>query len=323
MESSNNDHSITIAFYNVENLFDTFNDSTTNDDDFLPGSAKRWTKKRYTNKLYKLSSVIKTIGKDDASQHPVIIGLAEVENKRVLSDLVAHDNLSKCNYNFVHFDSSDERGIDVALLYDHTIFKVSHSETFSVYLEDEFGNRDYTRDILLVTGKLFNEKISIIINHWSSRREGEQITASKRLRASGRVNYIIEQLKIEDPNAQIIVMGDFNDNPSDESVENMVSTSMLFNPFKTVLSRQKGSLNHSFQWNLFDQILLSTNFLDTSNSKFSFKIADVFNDKWVTQYRGKYKGQPFRTYVGKKYHGGYSDHFPVYIELAVKTDLLK
>ncbi|NNC46745.1 MAG: endonuclease [Winogradskyella sp.] len=318
MERPNKNQSITIAFYNVENLFDTFNDSATNDDDFLPGSAKRWTKKRYANKLYKLSSVIKKIGDGESADHPVIIGLAEVENKHVLNDLVAHDNLTACNYQYVHFDSSDERGIDVALLYDYTQFQVTHSETFSVYLEDEQGNRDYTRDILLVTGMLYNEKVSFIVNHWSSRREGEKATESKRLRASGRVNYIIENLKADDPDSQIIVMGDFNDNPSDTSIENMVTHSMLFNPFKTVLSRQKGSLNHSFQWNLFDQILLSTNFLDSTNTKFSLSHADVFNDKWVTQYRGKYKGQPFRTYVGKKYHGGYSDHFPVYIQLIVK-----
>lgn len=310
---------ITIAFYNVENLFDTFNDETTNDDDFLPGSAKRWTNKRYKNKLYKLGSVIDKIGvENENSQHPAIVGLAEIENKRVLDDLVNHSNLKDCSYDYVHYDSPDERGIDVALLYDNNKFRVTHSETFSVYLENEEGQRDYTRDILLVTGYFGEEKISFIVNHWSSRREGEEITARKRLRASGRVNYIIEQLKIEDPKIKIIVLGDFNDNPFDQSILNMVENSQLFNPFKVILTREKGSLNHSFKWNLFDQILFSVNFLDSTTSNFEFIKAEVFNEKYVTQYRGRYKGQPFRTYVGKKYHGGYSDHFPVYIQFIKK-----
>jgi len=305
----------TIAFYNIENLFDIENDPLTNDDDFLPTSAKRWTAKRYQNKLKKLGTVISKIGEENTEISPVIIGLAEVENSRVLTDLVESDTMINDAYGYIHYDSSDERGIDVALLYKSAVFKVENSETFSVYLENEKGEQDYTRDILLVQGKLNNEYLNIIVNHWSSRREGEKETEFKRIAGANVVNSIIENLKEKDNNAKIIVMGDFNDNPNNDSVALMETESKLFNPFKTVWSREKGSLNYNFQWNLFDQILFSTSFFNTNNSALTYKGADVFNTKFLTQSHGKYKGQPFRTYVGKKYKGGYSDHFPVYIQL--------
>lgn len=305
----------TIAFYNIENLFDLENDPLTNDDDFLPTSVKRWTPKRYENKLRKLGSVISKIGEEDNELAPVIMGVAEVENKKVLSDLVRSKNLINESYSYVHYDSSDERGIDVALLYKSDVFQVENSETFSVYLQTENGERDYTRDILLVQGRLHDEHINIIVNHWSSRREGEKETEYKRLASAKVVNSIIQNLKNAEEEAKIIVMGDFNDNPNNKSLLLIEKESQLFNPFKTVWSQDKGSLNHDFKWNLFDQILFSTNFFDKNNSKLTFDTADVYNSKFLTQYHGKYKGQPFRTYVGKKYKGGYSDHFPIYITL--------
>lgn len=312
---TNKQKQYTIAFYNIENLFDTVNDPMSDDDDFLPTSRKRWTKKRYYNKLRKIGSVISKIGNDDSDEAPVIVGLAEVENKLVLSDLISSENLRDEDYNYVHYNSSDERGIDVALLYKDDIFEVEHSDTFSIYLENEEGLRDYTRDILLVQGKLNGETISIIVNHWSSRREGKKETEYKRIAAAEKVNSIINTIKEDSPNMKIIVMGDFNDNPNNNSMELIEKESSLFNPFKTVWSRDVGSLNHNFQWNLFDQILFSINFFDNNISSLSFDEADVFDVKSLTQYHGKYKGQPFRTYVGKKYKGGYSDHFPVFINL--------
>ena len=308
-----NPETYTIAFYNIENLFDTENDPLTNDDDFLPTSAKRWTYKRYENKLRKLGSVISQIGEEDGKS-PVIVGLAEVENNKVLMDLINSEHLEDLGYNFVHFDSLDERGIDVALIYKEAFFKVENSETFSVYLQNEEGLRDYTRDVLLVEGQLGNEKLHIIVNHWSSRREGEKETEHKRLAAAKGVNSVIARLKNEQSNAKIIVMGDFNDNPDNDSLMLLEKESNLYNPFSTVLSYNKGSLNHNFQWNMFDQILFTGNFFDPDGSNLKFVKADVFNSKFVTQYHGKYKGQPFRTYVGKKYKGGYSDHFPVYVQ---------
>lgn len=304
----------TIAFYNIENLFDIENDPYTNDDDFLPTSAKRWTYKRYQNKLRKLGSVISQIGENESGSSPAIVGLAEVENNNVLTDLIHSEHLKGLGYNFVHFDSLDERGIDVALIYKEEFFKVENSETFSVYLQTEFGDRDYTRDILLVQGKLNNEDVHIIVNHWSSRREGEKETEHKRLAAAKVVNNVISRLKKEQTNAKIIVMGDFNDNPDNESIKLLENESQLYNPFSTLLSYNKGSLNHDFQWNMFDQILISGNFFDTNGIKLKYVKAEVFNSKFLTQYHGKFKGQPFRTYVGKKYKGGYSDHFPVFVQ---------
>jgi predicted extracellular nuclease len=312
---NNSTSSYTIAFYNIENLFDLENDPFTNDDDFLPTSTKRWTIKRYTNKLRKLAKVISKIGEDSIEESPAIVGLAEVENKKVLQDLIESEGLAGKSYNFVHYDSLDERGVDVALLYKSNLFEVISSETFSVELYTETGERDYTRDILLVHGKLQQNPIYIIVNHWSSRREGEKETEFKRLAASNKVNSIIRTLKKEDSQAKIIVMGDFNDNPNNESITQLEEQSGLYNPFKTVWSYNKGSLNHDFQWNLFDQILISQNFFDSKNACLDFDKAEVFNNKYLTQYHGKFKGQPFRTYVGKKYKGGYSDHFPVFIKL--------
>lgn len=305
----------TIAFYNIENLFDTKDDEHTNDEDFLPTSAKRWTTKRYEKKLKKLGRVISQIGEDDVDSPPAIVGLAEVENKHVVKDLIDSKYLKHYKYDIEHYDSSDERGIDVALIYNTEVFDVSHSEPFVVYLTKEDGSRDYTRDVLLVTGRLNSEQIHIIVNHWSSRRQGQKETEQKRLAAADTVNRIAEVLQKNYDNPKIIVMGDFNDTPQNSSLLSIEEKSNLYNPFKKISTHDKGSLNHNFEWHLFDQILISTNFFDSTSTKFNLSKADIFNSQFLTQYHGKYKGQPFRTYVGKRYKGGYSDHFPVYIEL--------
>lgn len=305
----------TIAFYNIENLFDTKDDIHTNDDDFLPSSAKRWTTKRYENKLYKLGQVISQIGEADVITPPAIVGLAEVENKHVVKDLIESKHLKHYNYDVVHYDSSDERGIDVALIYNTAVFEVSHSEPFAVYLNKEDGSRDYTRDVLLVSGRLNGEELHVIVNHWSSRRQGEKETENKRLAAAETVNRVVEELQNNYHEPKVIVMGDFNDTPYNNSLLSLEEKSNLYNPFKKISPHDKGSLNHDFEWLLFDQILISTNFFDTKSTKFNLSESNVFNSQFLTQYHGKYKGQPFRTYVGKRYKGGYSDHFPVYIEL--------
>lgn len=309
----------TIAFYNVENLFDTENDAYTNDDDFLPNSAKKWTEKRYYKKLQKLGAVISTIGDEVQNEPPSIIGLAEIENERVLLDLLEHSALAELSYDFVHFDSSDERGIDVALLYDSQAFEVRHSEPLSIYMEDDNGNRDYTRDILHVEGLLENQIIHVFVNHWSSRREGVEATEYKRLKACEKLLDAINTLQSKDPEAVILVMGDFNDNPVDLSLSTLENDGALFNPFRRLWSPyDKGSLNHHFQWHLFDQILFSHHILNASQSRLEFIKAAIFNEHFVTRYKGRFKGHPFRTYAGKKYLGGYSDHFPVFVKFGVK-----
>ncbi|MCF8273884.1 MAG: endonuclease [Flavobacteriaceae bacterium] len=305
----------TIAFYNLENLFDIKNDHQTNDNDFLPISTKKWTHKRYQNKLRKLGFAISNIGLKETDKHPAIIGLAEVENDAVLKDLIASKHLSECHYSFVHYDSLDERGIDVALLYDTSCFKVTYSKTFSVQLTNEEGLPDYTRDILLVTGLLEEEEIHVIVNHWSSRREGANETEAKRLAAANKVIEIINDLKSENENSKIIIIGDFNDDPINESIQHLVKNQDLFNPMLSLFSYSRGSTSHDFKWNLFDQMLFTKNFFETRPNTFSYVEANIFDDDFLKLFNGKYKGKPFRTYIGKKYQGGYSDHFPVYATL--------
>ena len=312
-------HYFTIAFYNLENLFDTFDNKDTHDNDFLPASEKRWTPRRYKKKIRKLGYTISKIGFKTSGKLPVIIGLAEVENKQVINDLIDSKFLKSNNYGIVHYDSPDERGIDVALIYNKAFFKVKASETFSIDLFDEFGEIDHTRDVLLIEGYLNEEKIYVLVNHWPSRREGEKKSSPKRQIASDRVTEIINLIKQRDNNPKVIVMGDFNDNPSNKSVKQLVNSQDLYNPFEYLLSYDKGSLNYRFGWNLFDQILFSTNFFEHKTNTHSFSKANIFDEEFLKQFKGKYKGNPFRTYVGKKYKGGYSDHFPVYIHLKKTT----
>ena len=302
----------TVAFYNVENLFDLRDGKFTNDGDFLPESVKRWTSKRYKNKLRKIGFAISNIGRQETGKHPAIVGLAEIENAKVLKNLLESKHLETCNYDYVHFDSLDERGIDVALLYDTTVFEPLYTETFSVILTDENDIPDYTRDILLVGGNLDGEKVYFIINHWSSRREGVKETEFKRLAASEKVSEIISSLTINNENARIMILGDFNDNPQNESLKRLIEDHNLFNPFETLRSFTRGTVKHRRQWFLFDQVLISTNFFKSSKKQFEFFKANIFDVDFLKQFKGTFKGAPFRTYVGKKYKGGYSDHFPVY-----------
>jgi predicted extracellular nuclease len=302
----------TVAFYNLENLFDLNDDPHTNDNDFLHTSVKKWTPKRYQNKLRKLGFAISNIGRRETGKHPAIVGLAEVENAKVIEDLIASKHLEGCNYSYIHYDSLDERGIDVALLYDNRAFFVQHSETFTILLTDDDGSPDYTRDILLVSGLLDKEHIHIIVNHWSSRREGEKETEHKRIASSDKAGEIISTIRANNSDAKIIVIGDFNDDPSNNSIKRLVDGYDLHNPMETLRSFNRGTTNHKRQWNLFDQIFFSTNFFKSTRDKFEFSTANIFDEDFLKLFNGKYKGTPYRTYVGKRYKGGYSDHFPVY-----------
>lgn len=302
----------TISFYNVENLFDTIDDPKTFDDDYTTNGKRKWNKKRYNIKIKKLGSVISQLGMNRSKYPPAIVGLVEVENAKVVNDLVNSSNLKRHHYGFVHYDSPDERGIDVALLYNKQVFELLTSETFPVYLENDEGERDYTRDILKVSGNLHGELVHILVNHWSSRGAGVLETEHKRMTASHTAKSIIEQIKDTHYDAKIIVMGDFNDDPTSKSVQNLVSDNFI-NPMESLLNREKtGSLTYNKKWNLFDQILLSKNFTEKTTDKLYFKHAEIFNKKWLKISKGKLKGSPFRTYIGPWYQGGFSDHFPVY-----------
>lgn len=312
---NNSDDIFTIAFYNVENLFDTKDDPKTHDDDYTSGGKRRWGYKRYNDKVKKLTSVISQLGTKRSKNPPAIVGLVEVENSQVVQDLVRHKNLARYHYDFVHYDSADERGIDVALLYNKQIFELLSSKTYPLYFDEEDGSRDYTRDVLRVTGNLKGERITILVNHWSSRRDGEEETRPKRIKAAVLNTTIIEEIKAEDAAAKIIIMGDFNDDPTSESVKKHLVGTDFYNPMESLFAKGIGTLTYNKKWNLFDQIILSKNFLNSEPGKLHFKHAEVFNKKWLRIAKGKLKGSPFRTFIGPWYKGGFSDHFPVYAYL--------
>jgi predicted extracellular nuclease len=303
----------TIAFYNLENLFDISDDQKTLDDDFTPDGKKKWNAKRYIRKLKKLSSVISQIGFKESGHLPAIIGLAEVENKKVLEDLLNTKSLQNRGYDIVHFNSSDERGIDVALLYKRSVFEFLNAEPVTLFLTNEEGERDYTRDVLVVKGNLKGEQIHVLVNHWPSRRSGEVETEPKRINAAHLNLQIIANIKKETPNAKIIIMGDYNDNPTSISVKQHLVTNDFYNPYESIYNKGKGTSTYNREWHLFDQIILSRNFLKEAN--LAFKEAHIFEESFLKEWKGKRKGSPFRTYIGKWHQGGFSDHFPVYIQL--------
>ncbi|XLS29389.1 endonuclease [Flavobacteriaceae bacterium M23B6Z8] len=308
-------YTYTVAFYNLENLFDIKDDHRTLDDDFLPDSEKRWDRKKYESKLFKLGKAISNVGFDKTGKPPSIVGLAEVENKTVVEQLVRSKHLKNKDYGVVHYDSPDERGIDTALIYQKRSFEVEDSRTIPLLLFDEFGQRDYTRDILHVTGKLNGERMHVLVNHWPSRRSGADETSAKRIEAARTVREVVEGIQEEEEDPGILIMGDFNDEPYSESIKEHLLTPKLINPMERLLGQDRGSLNHRRQWNLFDQIILSHNFLKMERGTHHFAHVDIFDKRFLAEWDGRYKGNPFRTYVGRKYLGGYSDHFPVYVQL--------
>lgn len=316
MEKTTTKHSYhTVAFYNLENLFDTIDDENVLDDDFLPKSDRNWTPKRYEKKIFKLGTAISELGFEETDNAPILIGVAEVENKKVLSDLVDSKKLQPFDYDFIHYNSPDERGIDVGLLYQKRHFEVIHSESIPILLYNEHGERDYTRDTLYVKGVTHGEDIHIFVNHWSSRRDGSKETAHKRIKAAKTIREKIDHIQQTEFDPHIIIMGDFNDNPNDDSIKKHLMNVDLYNPMEKLLTVHEGSLNYKGEWNLFDQIIFSINFFNYKKGTHSFASADIFNDHFLTQWKGRYTGIPFRTYAGRKYLGGYSDHYPVYVKL--------
>ncbi|MDB2385709.1 endonuclease, partial [Polaribacter sp.] len=281
MTEPNREEVLNIALYNVENLFDTSNDFYTNDDNFTPKGKLNWDDRRYYSKIKKVSHVIAQIGKENSSNVPVLVGLVEVENTKVLEDLVNHPNLRNHGYRYIHFNSNDTRGIDTALLYRDAFFDPINSKVFPLNFINNFGRIDHSRDILLVSGFLNNELIHVIVNHWPSRREGAKLTEPKRIEAAKLVNSIVSDIQKEDAQARIIVMGDFNDNPSSTSIKHQLLTEEFFNPMEDLHNSGLGSLMYKKKWFLFDQIILTKNFLDKKLTNHFFTKATIFNKKWL------------------------------------------
>jgi len=309
------DNSYTIGFYNLENLFDIYNDPNTLDDDFTPNGPKKWSMKRYKRKVYKLAKTISGVGVETANHPPILMGIAEVENKDVVEDLIAAEPLKDIKYGYVHYDSPDERGIDTGLIYHKDFFEVLHSEPITLLIFEDDGTRDTTRDILYVKGLLNKEEVHIFVNHWPSRRDGDRETSFKRIQAAETIIEFMKGIEKEIENPNYIIMGDFNDDPNAESIQLLMQAKKLYNPMEKLLTPERGSASYKQSWLLFDQIMVSHNFFDYKKGTHSFAHANIFDEGFLTEFKGKFKGKPYRTYVGTKYIGGYSDHFPVYIQL--------
>ena len=305
----------TVAFYNLENLFDTIDDPNTLDDDFTPHGFKKWTPKRYRNKVHKLALTISEIGLESTARPPALVGIAEVENEMVVQDLINSGPLKDLDYGYVHYDSPDERGIDTGLLYHKEFFEVLYSEPIPLMVYNLEGLRDTTRDILYVHGKLNGETVHLFVNHWPSRRDGDVATDYKRLEAAKTIKSKMAQIESHHESPNYIIMGDFNDNPDSKSIQWLLKDTNLYNPMEKMGSPVRGSANYKRSWSLFDQIIVSHNFFNYEKGTHSFAHANIFDEHELTEWKGKYKGTPYRTYAGRKYIGGYSDHFPVYIQL--------
>ncbi len=319
-----------VAFYNLENLFDTLNDPDINDEDFLPTGSYNYNTKIYTSKLHNLATVISKLGTEINPDGFALLGVSEVENKEVLKDLVAQPELKDRGLRIVHFNSHDYRGIDVALLYNPKYFRVLSAKPYYMYID---GKEYITRSVLWVRGKLLDEEIDILVNHWPSRRGGESATAYLREAAAAIDRSVMDSVLGIDSTANFIVMGDLNDDPTNNSVvgvlgakpeiEEVKSAKDLYNPYYNLYKAGMGSSAYRDAWSLFDQIILGKGFLYKNNkNKWTYKGAEIYKEDFMVQRFGRYKGYPLRSFSYGKWLDGYSDHFPsvIYLAKSVKQD---
>lgn len=313
---------VVIAFYNLENLYDTVDNTMTNDEEFLPKGDRNYNTSIYFDKLGKLATVISQIGTEINADGPAILGVAEVENDTVLHDLVKQKLIEKRNYKVVHYDSKDIRGVDVGLLYNPKYFSVIESNKLFVQLPSGAKDAYYTRDILWVKGLLDGEVVHIYVNHWPSRSGGEKRSAPGRNAAAAVCKHHIDSIAKIEPNAKIIVMGDLNDDPTNESVADIIGATPkaedvrrggMYNPWTELYKKGYGTLAYQDAWGLFDQIIISYPWLSKDQSGLFFYQQHIFNKEYLVENKGRYKGYPMRTWDGNSYRGGYSDHFPTYL----------
>ena len=314
----------TVAFYNVENLFDTINDPNKNDEASPIMEFKGNRSKIYWAKIENMGKVISKIGLDEAKTSPAIIGISEVENREVLEDLINSSFLKDLNYGIIHYNSPDERSIDVALLYQKKYFKPLSHKSYELKLFRSNGERDYTRDQLLVSGYLDDELIHVIVNHWPSRSGGEARSRSKREAAAALNSEIIKEIQGKYQNAKIFTMGDLNDDPTNSSLKKVlkakgeksqVKEGDIYNPMEDMYRGGLNTLGYRDNINLFDQILITSPLLAKDKNYKDYKMfkANIYNPRYLTNKKGRYKGYPFRSWDFGGFTGGYSDHYPVYL----------
>ena len=327
--------SCVIGFYNLENLFDTYHDEGKNDYEFLPDGANEWTEAKYQKKLHNMASVIRAMKEDNGRWHAVL-GICEIENRHVVEDLVSQPEIAEANYQIVHYDGPDLRGVDVGLIYKPEEFKLLASESIPFTLQPTNIPSDmdslqmvnfHTRDILMARGTIDGEMFAFFVAHLPSRIGGKGIFTRAR---GGEIIYNrAMELEKEFPGIRIVVMGDMNDNPTDDSqavylhgrekIEEM-GPEDFFSPFLSMLKAGYGSLAYQGAWNIYD--IIQVNYQLATAPDGGFKIQPInqrgfsgriFRKDWMTQQSGQYKGTPFRTFSGGAFIGGYSDHYPTYI----------
>ncbi len=303
-----------IMFYNVENLFDIYDDSLTNDNDFLPGGNYHWTYSRYTEKINNIYKVITGVGEWES---PAIIGFCEIENKKVLEDLVNQTPLAKYHYKIIHADSPDKRGIDVGMIYRSDKASILGTSFLEIILDS--ANRSVTREILQVKTVLMNDTFHLFFNHWPSRWGGQEKSEHKRIKAASVLLSAVNGIFQKDSLAKIIITGDFNDNPLNKSIHHVlnartdfdsVNRGQLFNLSASFLKdREKGTYKYRGEWEVLDQFIVSTSLLGKTR-------VNIYSPNFLLENDEKYHGKkPFRTYLGPQYKGGFSDHLPVYLDI--------
>jgi hypothetical protein len=308
-----------VIFYNTENFFDTIKDAKTDDAEFTPEGKAHWTSERYQHKLDNISKVLRIMTE---SVPPLFIGLSEIENIGVANDIARQPNLRKYDLGVIEHDSPDPRGIDVALLYNKRLFSVIDTEFLTVKLP---GSNWGTRDILYVKGTMNGVNLHLFVNHWPSRRGGQKSSEDKRCSAAMVVRNKIAQILLSDKNARIIVMGDLNDNPSDSSITHVLGAigpvgvmgqdnlyDLMVKPYHDGLF----TLRYRGENDVFDQMIVNGNLINsTSSIHIKGGSAHIYNVRWLLYDDLKYGLTPNRTYSGTLYHGGFSDHLPVYMDM--------
>ena len=308
-----------IAFYNVENLFDTKDDPKKRDDDFTPAGKKGWSDNRFDKKISQLTRVIHSM-EDELDDLPIIIGLAEVENFEVVEALGKSISHNGVEYAAVLEESHDMRGIDVGLLYRKDLVKELDHDSYKI----RFQNKGYnSRDILYFKGQLVNEEVlHVFVNHWPSRREGAKETEHKRVSAAQTLRDQVDEILDEDKNAQIVILGDFNDYPDNKSIEetlgatgNMNASSDLYNLAYALNAANEGTYNYRGDWGMLDQAIVSKGFMKDKGYHVADDALSIYRQNFMMYYDKKYKEhKPNKTY-GAKYFGGFSDHLPIVLEL--------
>ena len=328
--------SYVIGFYNLENLFDTYHDEGKNDYEYLPDGANEWTEEKYAKKLRNMARVIADMKKDNGAWHAVL-GVSEVENRHVLEDLVSEPAIADANYQIVHYDGPDRRGVDCALFYRPEVFKYITSESipftfepsridWSAWTEEE-KEAFRTRDILMVRGTIDGEMFAFFVCHLPSRLGGKG--ADLRPRGAEIAYMRAMELQEEFPGIKIVVMGDMNDNPTDVSMTEYLhgkefrddlDDEDFFNPFLSMIKAGYSSLYYRGEGNIFDIVMVNKALADAEDDTFEIQpilkkkfYGRIFSKPYMTNQSGQYKGTPFRTFSNGAFVNGYSDHYPTYI----------